>query len=419
MRSDNHFSFFYFLGGFMAVKKMFKGGKSENGENPDRENLHPMFNGNNPCKHCSEKFCYSCVAKGAHNRPTGFMDIPIKPWKKSRDSTYQEWMRRNSAKIDIGNKKEYSNGDHSPQFSWIYQRNGNGGFKRPKAIHSLVKSQAVPNDKKVAKVLQTITKPENNYANILLPGKPGSGKAWTALWLAENAKERNPERNYVYFSPTKKKVSPDWLDGIHGNIDKIPNDSMVIFDEAAYAVNSRRPMSEDNVKIGSQLNIRRHQDKQFIFIAQRPSQVDKNITDQIDMFLLHFYNFNIGGNSKGKLMDELRNYIPLEDNPHKVGFFNKESGESFNFWQPEPSTEEKHNLTKSYKETNMSEKKSIVGNDKDEKDDKVYASFYCQQCGNQWKSNKITVQQKETEGKKPKQCPECQTRKWNKAPEED
>jgi DNA-directed RNA polymerase subunit RPC12/RpoP len=194
-------------------------------------------------------------------------------------------------------------------------------------------------------------------------------------------------------------------------IPQLPNDLFLIVDEAGIQAPSKRAMKNENVVLGKLMNIRRHKDLQIFFICQEPEDVDRALRRQMDFFFLKPYNLT---EVDSKLLQRLYSFIPGGRNPHMCGFYDANEDKGMQLWLPQPRSEEKHKFSKTFSDVDLTAKHSILGNSEGkESDNKVYASFYCHNCGSQWKSNKITVKQKEVEGKTPRQCPRCNSRNWD------
>ena len=119
---------------------------------------------------------------------------------------------------------------------------------------------------------------------ILLFGHRGEGKTGTAYALAALARERKRPVAAYGLSPAAKKLLPGWVhkvDDIHDVAALKPH--VIIADEAAFTVNARRAMSQQNVDWNKLVAITRHKGHLLVFIAQHTRQLDVGLVSDADL----------------------------------------------------------------------------------------------------------------------------------------
>ena len=126
---------------------------------------------------------------------------------------------------------------------------------------------------------------------ILETGFRGEGKTTLAWWLADMLRTTKgfPNRVVPFGLPESGvKLLPKWGQHPASTAKELYDlkPSIIVIDEAAFAVNSRRSMSKENVDFMDLFAITRHKQHLMIFISQTTKQVDIQIIEQADLFLM-------------------------------------------------------------------------------------------------------------------------------------
>ena len=126
---------------------------------------------------------------------------------------------------------------------------------------------------------------------ILETGFRGEGKTAMAWWMADMLRKTKgfPSRVVPFGLPENGiKLLPKWARHPANTAKELFDlkPSIIIIDEAAFAVNARRSMSKDNVDFMDLFAIARHKGHLMVFISQTSRQVDIQIIEQADLILL-------------------------------------------------------------------------------------------------------------------------------------
>ena len=138
-------------------------------------------------------------------------------------------------------------------------------------------------------------------------GKRGSGKTATGFELLELLKYKL--KAWVFgFPQEKRKLLPDYVGFVDNleDLQEIPEDSVVLFDEAHLHFHSRRSQNEAGLMIGSLLNLSRQKGLTLIFIMQESRQVDKNIISGINVFVIRDFGMHQMKFDRPELKDMLK-----------------------------------------------------------------------------------------------------------------
>lgn len=118
---------------------------------------------------------------------------------------------------------------------------------------------------------------------MLITGKRGSGKTSLGMKLLEIF--RNETRRKCYVLGYESTSLPSWLKKAD-SIEKIPNNSVALFDEGAILFSSRESMKSANKELGKVMAIARHKNLTLILITQNSGMIDLNVLRLADTLLL-------------------------------------------------------------------------------------------------------------------------------------
>jgi len=118
---------------------------------------------------------------------------------------------------------------------------------------------------------------------MLIIGKRGSGKSALGMqflaWFHHVAKRR------CYGIGYSAAKLPKWIRKAK-NIDEIPNDSVVLIDEAAILFFSRESMTSMNKMLSKLMAIARHKNLSMILISQSSAMIEVNVLRLADVLVL-------------------------------------------------------------------------------------------------------------------------------------
>lgn len=118
---------------------------------------------------------------------------------------------------------------------------------------------------------------------VLVLGKRGSGKSGLGYILLELFRYRLTP--YVLGIPAKaQKLLPDWI-GVAQNLDEIPQNSIVLIDEAYLSYHSRESLKIQSREMSQIVNLSRQRNQTLIFVTQEARQIDKNIASQANVII--------------------------------------------------------------------------------------------------------------------------------------
>ena len=118
---------------------------------------------------------------------------------------------------------------------------------------------------------------------VLILGKRGSGKSGLGYRLLEVFRYKLTP--YVLGIPAEaQKPLPDWI-GVAQNLDDIPQNSIVLIDEAYLNFHSRESLKIQSKEMSRMVNLSRQRNQTFIFVTQEARQIDKNIASQANVII--------------------------------------------------------------------------------------------------------------------------------------
>jgi len=118
---------------------------------------------------------------------------------------------------------------------------------------------------------------------MLITGKRGSGKTSLGMKLLEFFKKETKRKCYILgYGSTRL---PFWIKKAE-SMEKIPNNSTVLFDEGAVLFSARESMKNINKELGKVMAIARHKNLSLILITQNSAMIDLNVLRLADTLLL-------------------------------------------------------------------------------------------------------------------------------------
>ncbi|MCD4760027.1 hypothetical protein K8R33_04005 [archaeon] len=99
---------------------------------------------------------------------------------------------------------------------------------------------------------------------MLIIGRRGAGKTALGMKLVETGAILNKKPYVIGFSNSKV---PSWVKKVE-YLEEIPNNSLVLIDEAGISFSARSSMKTENKKLAELLSIARHKNLSLIFITQ-------------------------------------------------------------------------------------------------------------------------------------------------------
>ena len=105
-------------------------------------------------------------------------------------------------------------------------------------------------------------------------GRRGSGKTGLAFWVMEEYHRSKNIGGAVFKAPSAmRKLLPDWVETPQ-RIRGIPEDSVVIIDEAQQVANARRSSSNDNLDLANLVALSRQRNQLIILISHHSRKLD-------------------------------------------------------------------------------------------------------------------------------------------------
>ena len=118
---------------------------------------------------------------------------------------------------------------------------------------------------------------------VLITGKRGSGKSALGMKFLEMYNKKTRKRCYA-IGFTNAKL-PKWIKK-EVDIEKTPNNSVVLVDEGAITFSARDAMKASNKWLGKIMAIARHKNLSLVLISQNSAMIDLNVLMLADVVLL-------------------------------------------------------------------------------------------------------------------------------------
>ncbi|MFQ5848727.1 MAG: ATP-binding protein [Candidatus Methylomirabilales bacterium] len=120
----------------------------------------------------------------------------------------------------------------------------------------------------------------------VIVGASGSGKSATAHWLAELLAIAEHLPVYVYgVEPQRQRLYPPRLKHVDQGED-MPEDAVLIIDEAALEMPARRSMRTENVELAQLAYKARHKRLTILAVTQAGSELDKILIDSAEIIIV-------------------------------------------------------------------------------------------------------------------------------------
>ncbi|MAE43209.1 hypothetical protein CMO93_05535 [Candidatus Woesearchaeota archaeon] len=124
---------------------------------------------------------------------------------------------------------------------------------------------------------------KNHSLISLIVGKRGSGKTSLGMKFLEIFHKETKRKCYTL--GYEKTRLPWWLKKVD-SIQKIPNNSTVLFDEGAILFSSRDSMKNINKELSNIMAIARHKNLTLLLITQNSAMIDLNVLRLADTLIL-------------------------------------------------------------------------------------------------------------------------------------
>jgi len=109
---------------------------------------------------------------------------------------------------------------------------------------------------------------------VVVMGKRGSGKTGLAMWVMEEYHRTKGLGGAVFKAPSAmRKLLPEWVE-TPNRIRGIPEDSVVIIDEAQQVANARRSSSNDNLDLAQLVALSRQRNQLIFLISHHSRKLD-------------------------------------------------------------------------------------------------------------------------------------------------
>jgi hypothetical protein len=126
-----------------------------------------------------------------------------------------------------------------------------------------------------------ITQFRDHSLIMLIIGRRGAGKTALGMKLVETGAILNKKSYVIGFSNSKV---PSWVKKVE-TLEEIPNNSLVLIDEAGISFSARSSMNLANKKLAELLAIARHKNLSLVFITQNSAMLDLNVLRLCDILL--------------------------------------------------------------------------------------------------------------------------------------
>jgi len=146
-----------------------------------------------------------------------------------------------------------------------------------------LKSWQEQNQAVIQEWTEKVSLPEQGI--IIITGGRGQGKSCLGYYLLELAHLQN-KRTAVFGLPSQKKhLAPPWVEIIE-NINDIPEQSVVFFDESALTFYARESFNKLNKLMNKLISISRQKSQILIFCSHTLSKLDRGICADVDVLLM-------------------------------------------------------------------------------------------------------------------------------------
>jgi hypothetical protein len=148
---------------------------------------------------------------------------------------------------------------------------------------TIIENEKLTDEEKRNELVESVRRGKSKI--VMVVGARGSGKTATALWLAEQVREKGGQKVIYYVGkPECAEYYPDWIKFVN-DLDHLPENSFALIDESAIKYSSRRSMKNENVELSEKLVILRHQNITLVLITQNISMIEINIDRLADIII--------------------------------------------------------------------------------------------------------------------------------------
>ncbi|MCH8329424.1 MAG: hypothetical protein IIB81_03460, partial [Nanoarchaeota archaeon] len=163
---------------------------------------------------------------------------------------------------------------------------------------------------------------KNTSLVILIVGKRGSGKTSLGMKFLEFFHHERERKCYTLGYESTRL--PFWLKKTDA-IEKIPNNSIALFDEGAVLFSSRESMKNVNKELGKIMAIARHKNLTLVLITQNSAMIDLNVLRLADTLILKEPSL-LQSNFERKVLKDI--YVKIKPEFEKI----KEKRSHFYVW---------------------------------------------------------------------------------------
>ena len=149
--------------------------------------------------------------------------------------------------------------------------------QRTKLAHELF----IPIQQERGEFLDFIKDFRDNSLIMLIIGRRGAGKTALGMKFVEAGYHLKKKSYVIGFKNSKV---PRWVKKVN-EINEIPNNSLVLIDEAGISYSARSSMKKANKDLAELLAIARHKNLSLIFITQSSAMLDVNVLRLSDILL--------------------------------------------------------------------------------------------------------------------------------------
>lgn len=119
---------------------------------------------------------------------------------------------------------------------------------------------------------------------ILIIGRRGSGKTSCGYYIAEQINREYGVKICTFRHPNPK-ILPAKIKN-YNEMDAVPNNCVLVADEAHLHFNARQPTKRDNINIGKLITGARQKNQSLVWITHNTARLDRNIISERDILII-------------------------------------------------------------------------------------------------------------------------------------